>query len=42
MDWGQGIALVLLAVFLEAVVDHIVDRYKVTRRTKDDDQRHSH
>jgi RNase adaptor protein for sRNA GlmZ degradation len=41
MDWGQGIALVLLAVFLEAVVDYIVDRYKVTRR-KDHDNRRSH
>ena len=42
MDWGQGIALVLLAVFLEAVVDWFVDHYKVSRRSKDDDQRHSH
>lgn len=41
MDWFQGIALVLLAVFLEAVVDWIVDTYKVSRR-KDHDGRHSH
>lgn len=41
MEWGQGIALVLLAVVLEAIVDWVVDRYKVTRRKHDDD-RHSH
>lgn len=39
--WAQGIALVLLAVLLEGLVDYWVDHYKVSRRS-DDDHRHSH
>ena len=42
-SWPEGIALVLLAVFLEAVVDEIRDRWKFVRRSdRDKDHRHSH
>ena len=38
--WLQGIALVILAVTLEGLVDYWVDHYKVSKRH--DSNRHSH
>jgi hypothetical protein len=41
--WAQGIALVILAVVLEALVDVLMDRWKIVKRgEKERHDRHSH
>lgn len=41
--WIQGIALVVLAIILEALVDMWMDKFKIVKRSeKEQDERHSH
>lgn len=42
-SWLQGIALVLIAIVLEAVVDILMDKYKIVNRSdRERSDRHPH